>query len=634
MDDISKLAEVFGRGSKSDSDVLLLLGEAAEVGGDHEVAFRLASDAFESADGYSWASYLGGTRLRAASLIVRLGDQANLQAVCQDLARCAIETSWLPSYLFLDLEHIVQALDSGVTASSIWPEIRTYLDGMAETVALSDDDPLADYGCRWWLSSTPVDRRQTGGSSANGVVLAELAVAHISHASWIVRERASAVVTRALVNGNVAVAEALSRFAQPSASDDILERAGRCLAAARNHRGFVRPPCLEQLDRILAKHPSQILRDLSATQPPTLARPLSLKYELFSPNESVPRVGSGKAFPGPYETIFEELARALDLDPKAMLRVAAEYATEALALLPEQNAVREALHASGVRHIYPSEELAASRAAAGRVLADVLDAGLLEQVPSSLRRQLRTVDIQLVDRSPHHRPSVIPPAPPGGVDKSIDWWLDGVEDRLSEFIGVAGDEDQVLIGASMQLTLLNWGRLSECYECGTSIGTAGTTGDALFVFRDSMNLQDLVTPAHRGGVVIGAPMVVENIAHSFHQLEASWLSFRPDLAATLGWKPDLARSGSWHTPAGDLAVQTIWWVDGWWGHTGQSFDDTEAQGYVVVLTSSGLRDAVAAFGEMTRRFTLTRSGRKGEAEVTPSSATQSLSIHAQLNDPK
>ena len=634
LNDISKLFEAFGNGSKTDPDVLVLLAEAADLGGDHEVAFRLASDAFENASGHSWAHYLGGTRLRAASLIVRLGNQANLQAVCQDLAQCAIETSWLPSYLFPNLEHIVQALDSGVTASSIWPEIRTYLDGMAETVALSDDDPLADYGCRWWLSSAPVDRRQIGDSSVNGVVLAELAVAHISHASWIVRERASAVVTRALVNGNVAVAEALSRFAQPGASDDILERAGRCMAAARNHSGFVRPPCLEQLDRILAKHPSQVLRDLSAAQPPTLARPLSLKYELISPNESVPRVGSGKAFPEPYETMYEELARLLDLDPGAMLRVAAEYATEALALLPEQNAVLEALHGSGVKHIYPSEELAASRAAAGRVVADLIDAKLLEQAPSGVQRQLRSVDIELVGRTPQHRPSVIPPPPPAGVDKSVEWWLTGVEDRLSEYIRAVGDEDQFLIGASTQLTLLNWGHLAESYECGTAIGTTGAADGALFALGSSMKLQDLISPAGRGRVGIGDPLIFKNVAYTFHQLDASWLSFRPDLAATLGWKPDSTQPGSWHTSAGDLAVQTIWWVDGWWGHYGQSFDDTEAQGCVVVLTSNGLRDAIAAFGEMTRHFTLTRSGRKDGAEVTPSSATQSLSIHAQLNDPK
>ena len=626
LDNIPKLFEVFGKGSKTDPDVLILLGEAAELGGDRELAFRLASDAFESANGHTWAHYLGGTRLRAASLIVRLGDQANLQAVCLDLSRCAIETSWLPSYLFPNLGDIVQTFDSGVTACSIWPEIRTYLEGMAETIALSEDDPLADYGCRWWLSSPPVDQRLIGDNSANGVALAELAVAHISHASWIVRERASAVVVRALVNGNSDIAGALSRFAQPGASDDILERAGRCMAAARTHNGFVSQPCLEQLNRILATHPSQMLRDLSAGQPPALARPLSQKYELISPNGNVPRVGSGKAFPGPYETMYEELARLLDLDPGAMLRVAAEYATEALALLPEQNAVLEALHGSGVKHIHPSEELAASRAAAGRVVADLIDAKLLEQAPSGVQRQLRSVDIELVGRTPQHRPSVIPPPPPAGVDKSVEWWLTGVEDRLSEYIRAVGYEDQFLIGASTQLTLLNWGHLAESYECGTAIGTTGAADGALFALGSSMKLQDLISPAGRGRVGIGDPLIFKNVAYTFHQLDASWLSFRPDLAATLGWKPDSTQPGSWHTSAGDLAVQTIWWVDGWWGHYGQSFDDTEAQGYAVVLTSWGSRDVSAAFGEITCHFTLTRSGRNDGVAVAPVSTTRSLPI--------
>ena len=97
------------------------------------------------------------------------------------------------------------------------------------------------------------------------------------------------------------------------------------------------------------------------------------------------------------------------------------------------------------------------------------------------------------------------------------------------------------------------------------MGTAGTEGDNLFALQGSMKLQDLVTPAARGRVEIGEPLIFKNVAYTFHQLDASWLSFRPDLAAILGWRPDSTRPGSWHTSAGDLAVQTIWWVDGWGG---------------------------------------------------------------------
>ena len=629
-DDIPKLVEVFGRASKTNPDVLVLLAEAAELNGDQEVAFRIASDAFERAGDYTWVRYFGGARLRAASVIVRLGGQEDLKSVCRHLAQCAIETSWLPGQLISNLEDIVRALHPEVTVSSIWPEIRTYLDGMAETLALTDDEPLVDHGCRWWLSSPTIDRRVLGDSSTHAAALAELAVGHLSHASWLVRERASTVVVRALVAGNVEIAEALARFAQPGASDDVLERAGRCLAAARTHEGFVCPLCLQQLDRMLATHPSQIIRDLSAFQTPTIFRQLSPKYRIVLPADEVPRVGSGRAFPWPYEIIYEVLGRELDLDTSAMLRVAAQYANEALEFLPREDTVREALNRSAVRHVFPLEELAASRAAAGRVLADVVDARLLDRTSSSARRMLRTVDIELVGRSPHPRPSVIPLPPLAGVDKTIEWWLVGIEGRLSEHIAAAAGKGQVLIGASSRLTVLNWDHLEEHYECGTSLGTAKAAEDPVFMLRSSLQLQDLVLPATGGWSRSGEPLIVKNCAYTFHQFDASWLSFRPDLATILRWNPDSTRPGSWHTSAGDLAVQTIWWVDGWWGHTGQSFDDTEAQGYAVVLTSSGLRDVSAALGEMTCHFTLTRSGRNDGLAVEPVSATGSLPVKSSI----
>ena len=381
---------------------------------------------------------------------------------------------------------------------------------------------------------------------------------------------------------------------------------------------------------MLATHPSQIIRDLSDFQTPTISRQLSPNYRIVLPADEVPRVGSGRAFPGPYEIIYEVLGRELDLDTSAMLRVAAKYATEALEFLPREDAVREALNRSAVRHVYPLEELAASRAAAGRVLADVVDARLLDRKSSSVRRLLRTVDIELVGRSPHPRPSVIPLPPLAGVDKTIEWWLAGIEGRLSEYIAAPAGKGQVLIGASSRLTVLNWDHLEEHYECGTSLGTAKAAEDPVFMLRSSLQLQDLVPPATGGRLRSSEPLIVKNDAYTFHQFDASWLSFRPDLAAILRWKPDPTRPGSWHTSAGDLAVQTIWWVDGWWGHTGRSFEDTEAQGYAVVLTSWGLRDVSAAFGEMTCHFTLTRSGWNDGVAVVPVSATRSLPIKSSI----
>ena len=626
-EDVPKLIEAFEEGPRADPDVLALLAEAAERHGDQEVALRLALTAFSSARGYTWAHYFGGTRLRVASLIVRLGNQSHLRNLCQDLVRNAIETPWIVGQLLASSRRIVQTLDPQVQASSIWAETRTYLEGMAETLALAGDEPLADGGCWWWLTAPSDDEYAPVANSTHGGALAEIAVKHLSHASWLVREGASTVVVRGLVAGNVDIAESLARFAPPHASDDILERAGRCLAAARVHDGFVSHSCLEQLDQTLATHPSQILRDLAAARTQADVRPLSQRYQITLPAGAIPRVGSGEAIPGPYELLYEVLADELNLDLTAMIRIASEYATTSLAALPGRDAVFESLKRSDVRHVITSEELAASRAAAGRVMADVLDAGLLDHAPTHIRRLFRTFDIDLVDRRPRPRPSVVPPPPPTGVDKTIEWWLAGVESRLSEYVAAVVGGDEVLIGASSRLRILNWDYLSEEHECGVCLGPTQPAEANHFALGRSMYLRDLATPTTTGSEGSGELLIVKNFAPRFHQFDTEWISFRSDLAAMLGWKPDLMRPSSWNTSSGELAVQTIRWVDGWWGHTGQSFDDVEAEGYAVVLTSPGLRELSAAFGKLTLNFTLKRFGMRDGAAVVPVSANRSLPIN-------
>ncbi len=625
-DDVRKLADVFGDGSMRSPDVLASLARLAERNGDRDTAWRLASEAFRSAAGDSWSRYYGGTRLRAAAITVSLGGQDARVAACQDFVRHATSNRWLPGLLISDLESIVEALDPTFDAATIWPEVRTYLDGIAEKLDLVGPDVLTDHGCRWWLLEPSGDRRAASDYSTPAAALAELAVGHLSHPTWLVRDAASVIVVHALSAGSEEVAEALGRFAQPGASDDTLERAGRCLAAARSRDGYVVPTALQPLERTLARHPSKVLRDLAADGSPILNKALPAKYRLVLPAATLASFGSDLLFPAPYEEQYEMLANGLGLDLDTLLGVAARYASEALARLPEQEAVRGALESSHMKHAYPHQELAASRAAFGRVLADLVDAGGLDDAPQQVHRILRTVDIELVCRTPRGRPNVLPAPPSAGLDQTTARWCAGIESRLEEYLATSTDHDRVVIGAKSRLTVLNWGHLEEDLVCGTTAGMSGPAEGRVFARRHSMILRDLVTTSARGRLGNGAPLVVENVGHTFHQIHADWLAFRPDLAATLAWTPDSSRPGRWRTAAGDLAVETIWWVDGWWGRAGPAFDDTEADGHAVVLTSRGLVDVAAAFGETTRHFVLTRRGRDDGAEVEPVSATRSLPV--------
>ena len=626
LDEVRELAEVFGDGSTRSLDVLVSLAGIAEQSGHRDTARRLASEAYHGAAKESWSRLHGSTRLRAAAITLRLGGQGARVAACQDLVRHATGSRWFPGLLISDLDSIIVALDPTLGAATIWSEFRTYLDAIAETYDLVDSDVLADHGCRWWLLQPSGDRRTASESSTPAVALAELLVGHLSHPTWLIRDATITIVARALGSGSEEVAEALGRFAQPGASDDTLERAGRCLAAVRLRDDYVVPHALKPLERTLARHPSKVLRDLAGNGSPILKKALPAKYRLVLPPVPVASLGADMVFPAPYEEQYAILASGLGLDLDTLLGVAAQYASEALARLPEQEAVRRALESSQLRHAYPHQEFAASRAAFGRVLAELVDAGELDDAPQEVHRLLRTVDIELLCRTPCGRPSLVPIPPSVGLDQTTAYWYAGIESRLKEHVAAATDCDRVVIGAKSRLTVLNWGHLREDLKCGTTVGPTRSVDDGILARRHSMILRDLVAASASRWPENGEQLVVENIGLTFHQIHADWLAFRPDLAAMLDWVPDSTRPGLWHTAAGDLAVETIWWVDGWWGRAGPEFDNSDATGHAVVLTRPGLVDVTERYGEMTRHFVLTRRGMDDGVEREPVSATRSLPV--------
>lgn len=626
--DVISLEEAFADDPRRHCEVLATLAEIAEQAGDRPMALRLATTALSGAPGDAWASYYGGARRRASAVAIRLGGAESRVEACQDFVRQVRSSPWFPRTVILDLLDIAEALDSSLLASSVWPDIRTYLDGIAENVELPSPDVLDDHGCRWWLLSPGHDRRAECNDWSASSALAELAVGHLSHPTWLMRDAATTTVVRALRNGNKRVAEALARFAQPGASDDTLERAGRCLAGARIHEGFVGYAVLDLLEYTLRGHRSQVIRDLAATHS-SLSRPLGLAYDLTLPGGAESDVGSLSVFPHPHGGQYRILANGLDLDIDAVLAVAAHYASEALAALPEQEAVRRALGSSGVGHTHALEEVAASRAAFGRVLADLSDAGLLDDAPPHVSHLLRTFDPDLIARTPTGRPDVIPKPPVSGREQTLDRWLAGSEQLLDDYVAASTGGDRLLLGARVHFTVLNSYHLEEEFVCGTTTATSFVEETGLFVRGLPMRLRDLSEPsASVRDIETGMPLVLENDGRTFNQIHAYWLALRPDIAAALGWLADRSRPGRWYTDRGDVAVDTTWWVDGWWGRPGPAFEDTEAQGHTVTLTTSGLADLTALLGDVTRHFTLQRrddSGGGGPSRVTSTARSAPVS---------
>ena len=627
-EELEMLSNAFGYDGYRGEEVQVLLAEAAEKSGEHDLALRLAYGCLRSAKGESWAHSYGGWRIRAAKIVMELGDDGACVEACENLAYQITRNPEWAGFLISDLHAIAEILGPSLTAATIWPEIRTYLDGMAETLSLPENGLLSDRRCRWWLAAPTRDQRAEVGKSTASAALAELSVAHLSHAAWLIRDAATNIVVRALGRGDEEVAEALGRFAQAGASDDILERAGRCLAAARLRYDYAPCSALEPLEHILANHRSQVIRGFASDQSPRGYRALSPVYQLALPSPEDELIGSRKPSLWAYEDDYRILANFLQLDPGTLLAIAARYVSNALATLPKQETVRSALESSHMKHAYPSFEIDAARAAFGRMLAEIVDARLLDDAPSRVcARLLRTIDLEIIGRSPEARPRVIPMPPGAGHDQTIARWREEIEGRLEEYIASSVSEGCILIGARCRLTVLNWGHLEEEFMCETTMGPDDSKTGNRCVYRNSATLSDLAAPADEVSVEHGTPLLFESEGLRFYQANSNWISFHPGFARTLGWVPDEDRPGCWNTDADEPAVQTVWWVDGWWGRFERAFDDTEAEGHVVIMTSTGMTDLVDKFGVVTRHFGVTRRGLDDGTQIDPASTKRSLPFY-------
>ena len=358
------------------------VAESAEHNGDRDTALRLASTVLTRSSRDGWSYGHRATSRRAAAIAVRLGGPSERVTACRDLTRHATfgrlgaspASAGPPQHRGGARTRSRFCQHVAASSASIWkgwPRRSTW------AVPATSKTTAAGGGCR----NRPGDPRAAGGEPTREAALAELAVGHISHPTWLVRDAAIRVVGRALAAGNSETAEALARFAQAATAHDILESAGRCLATARTVPGHVTPDSLQPLDGMLAAHPSRVLRDLASDQTPRRYRPLRQAYNLVLPPPTAYSIGSQSAFLEPHLEQYRLLAACLGLDLETLLGVAARYASQSIDCLPEEKAIRNALSSASMRHSLPSTKITASREAFGRVLADLADARLLDETP-------------------------------------------------------------------------------------------------------------------------------------------------------------------------------------------------------------------------------------------------------------
>ena len=618
--DAQLLAEVFDCRTRDGSEVVACLAEAAETGNDNDNALRLANDVLTYAPYDGWLYGKGAVCRRAAMVAMRVGGAAERATACVALARRAASEPWIPMLLLADLQATIEVLDPGCDPSRTWPAVRSHLEAIAATHTLDNADAFEDRGCRWWLPETPDQPRPAGVGSTPHDALAELAVAHISHPVPVVRDAGIVIVARALGAGSPHVEGALARFADASEGHDVLESVGRCVAAARATYGYVAGDSLQALERTLTEHPSRVLRDLAADQSERPYRRLRPAYDMALPDSNDRPITRTTAPDRFYAEQYDLLATFTGLDIDALVAVAAIYAAQAQESLPQNEAIHRASSSAGFRFQRRTSTIAAAREAFGRVLGDLEDARLLQDLPPFARDMIRTVDVDALTRTPRRRPNVLPDLPDVDVTRVTDRWSGQAEDRIDEYVNAARRDQALLIAAETTLVL------RRSYDLHEKLTVAATVGAEpprrRFAKSEFAMLSDLVAPTE--AITPGAcePIILHNIPWGFDQISAEWLSFRPEIAAALEWEPISSRPGCWRTARGDLAVESVWWTDGWWANAITSSDDTGSHGHGVILTAAGLAEITAAFGGITSHFSLARNSGHPQQPTTLATAAR------------
>ncbi|MEY2478630.1 MAG: hypothetical protein QOG87_3945, partial [Actinomycetota bacterium] len=620
--DLEALARLFNGNQRRDADAVLHLGHRWLHQGHRDRASECAEQALSGASDDSWTRSWGSTRRKAHELAVAAGGEVELQRAWDDLADCVGDKTWRAEMILRDLHEVTALLETSADPVALWPLVREHLDGMIVSITLDTEEPLECQPIRWWTSSASPHLQRLDGDDTASEALGVLVVDHATHPAWRLRDAAIATGSKNVQEPESTVARAIGVIVLAGAPDDMFETLGRIAS-------FADPTSNSNMTDIhekLGASENAFIRSLSARRGEE-TRPLPGRYRLVVlPDGNQVVLGDDDIELWPFEPVVARLADLADLDPDQLIAHAKSAMRQAQEIYPSNTDVRQAFAGAELKLMWAHPSAFIARTIVGRMVRDFEAAGLLDDLDPGDRRLLRTFDPLLVTIRPGKRPQLVPPAPLAGHDPNMTTWVSSTAQRLTEYVDALGNGEDLVIAARARATVLNWGHLEERFASVTALGPppeSPALEDADATVARSLLLRDLTRPVEAHPFAgAGRRLAIQNEAWRFHQIEADWLSFHPIVAASLGWTPVEDEPGTWLTAAGDVAVRTVRWVDGWWGHAGPAFDDTEGDGVLVVATPAGASDLNASHPEIGRVSRLHRNGHSTDSgeRVTDSRA--------------
>ena len=170
---------------------------------------------------------------------------------------------------------------------------------------------------------------------------------------------------------------------------------------------------------------------------------------------------------GPYMPVVALLAELSGLDEDTLREHALSTVRHRIAEGPSDKMVRRSLDAAGINVFTHRNDLFIIRSVVGRMVCDFRAAGYLEGITTAAERVFRSFDPGLTLHRPEGRPGLAPPAPAAGHEVTLRMWIDGTEQRLSNYLNALNQADGFVIAATSHATVLNWDHPEEWFTCST-----------------------------------------------------------------------------------------------------------------------------------------------------------------------
>lgn len=597
--------------------------------GDEERAIDAVQRVVSDLSAYSWLiEYEPSERLACWETAARRGSGAVRAAALGDLAACVTDFAVSATLRAVPLRRIAEALLPDLSPVAQWNTVLVHLERMVPS------------GSKIGLMPTATMLDQSDDPLEPQFSLVEWAAGYVAHPGRVLDDGARQVLS-------AAVARQATRGHAISSLRTLLSRGEMRAEAALT---IVIPDVVEALrpdlerigvtdDAILRR----LAQDLLVSELNPASRPLPTGYSMVFPQllERRPWAADRRGLPSldlhdprevtaPFNRMISAVAEMTGYDEASVLYQAARYAMQPSDpwLAGGHAQMHSLLEARDSRHTFRPWAWMVGRRALGQVIADYVDAGLLE---SSIVMSMNLIDLRRLP-SPLPLDSSTPLCHRGDdphwySDKN---WLPETVAAAEAYAGAV--RPTFILGEWGEWRSLDWGKPSEL----RLIEPTGHGRGELEGIQLAPRVQSYSPAGAYPNIAEKAARTPAFIVHGFFgEADSSrmeWLAIHPELAYRAGWRPSGEADFSWSGEDGLLRARTVLRARSRTDRQAPSLRNDVGEIWQVELSETG-REEILSLVQLVRKVVVTRtveeSKRLGREGDTATASTRILESPAE-----